>query len=168
MRTKLITLITLLMMTSLNVSAAIEKQTLSVAEEVLFQRMFLEKTLFMPQVKVFNKQGVLLYGTNKADEELKVNMLKGLSEITNKGENKFDSHLKGITTADGAAINLDDFKQEIIVVESYVDWFEGSKKQRKDIEQVLSKVQNKDVLWLVLDVDPKKMANASVTVTHIE
>ena len=32
----------------------------------------------------------------------------------------------------------------------------------------LSKVQNKDVLWLVLDVDPKKMANASVTVTHIE
>ena len=58
-------------MTSLNVSAAIEKQTLSVAEEVLFQRMFLEKTLFMPQVKVFNKQGVLLYGTNKADEELK-------------------------------------------------------------------------------------------------
>lgn len=167
MRTKLFTLVTLLM-TSLTVSAAIEKQTLSVAEEVLFQRMFLEKSLSMPQVKIFNKQGVLLYGTNKADEELKVNMQKGLSEIAKKGENKFTSHLKGITNKDGTTIDLAKVKQEIIVVESYVDWFDDSKKQRNDIEQVLSKVQNKDVLWLVLDVDPKKMANANVTVTHIE
>ncbi|WP_448546725.1 hypothetical protein [Thalassotalea fusca] len=157
------------LMTSWAANAGIEKQKLAVSEEVLFKRMFVEKTISMPQLKVYNSDGVLLYGTDKADHALKESVLNAVSKLNKQGDNHFNKHLAGIVDKQGNAITLDNIKnKEIIIVESYVDWFEDSQKQRKELEEIFAKIQNQDILWLELDVDPKKMSGANVTVTNIE
>lgn len=163
---KFITVSLLMLGTSLASNAEVVKQDLTVTDSVLFQRMFVEKSISMPQLRVFNQKGVQLYGTDSTDESLKKNLLAAIKNSDKKGENSFDKHLSGVVDAKGEPVKLATTKSSnLIIVESYVDWFDGSKVQRKNIKEVLSQVGNQDVLWLTLDVDPKKISGATVTFT---
>lgn len=150
-------------------NAEITKQTLNIPDALLLKRMFIEKSITMPQLKVFNNKGALLYETNKKDDKLTSNVLSAIQKKETQDDNQFEPHLVGFLDAEGNKITLKSIaSNKLIFVESYVDWFDASKSQRQELEQVLAKLKDKDVLWLELDVDPKKMKNMSMTVTEID
>ena len=152
-----------------SVNAEIIKRTLNTPDAMLFKRMFVEKSITMPQLKVFNDKGVLLYETNTKDDKLTDNVLSAIKKQERDGTNQFDAHLSGFIDADGNKIALKDIgSSKLVFVESYVDWFDGSQSQRQDLQQVLARLNDEKVLWLELDVDPKKMENASVTITNVD
>lgn len=158
-----------MLLISTTANAEIIKKTLNTSDATLFKRMFVEKSVTMPQLKVFNSDGVLLYGTNTLDKALVKNVMKAVKETDKKGENELSKHLDGFKDDSGNSLKDDTFKSSnLIIVESYVEWFEGSQTHRKDLQQILASLSDQDVLWLELDVDPKKMKGANVSVTNID
>lgn len=154
---------------STTANAEIIKKTLNTSDAMLFKRMFVEKSVTMPQLKVFNNDGVLLYGTNTLDKELVKNVMQAVKKADQSGDNELAKHLDGFKDESGTPLKTDTFKaSNLIIVESYVEWFEGSQTQRKDLQQILASLSDQNVLWLELDVDPKKMKGANVTVTNID
>jgi homoserine acetyltransferase len=158
-----------LLLIASSANAEITKQTLNISDAVLLKRMFIEKSITMPQLKLFNNKGALLYETNKKDDKLTNNVLSAIQKQETQEDNQFDAHLFGFLDAQGSKITLKSIdSSKLIFVESYVDWFDASKSQRQDLEQVLAQLEDKDILWLELDVDPKKMKNMSMTITEID